>query len=108
MSQKVFGIFPKSGEKMLQDALGQFKGIIAQIKKGVDKVKSKVSANTKKVDKLQDESDKLAGAMTEALTVMANLEAMLSGKVVTVQDNAEEEAVEEDNTEDSSSDESDG
>lgn len=90
MSQGTFG---KSGEKILKNAIGQFKGIILQIREGVRKVALKVTANTKKTKKLEDEtlkktnelkkdSDRMVKAVEEAEIVMANLQAILSGKIL--------------------------
>lgn len=80
MSKRTFG---KSGEKILKDAIGQFKGIIAQINAGAKKVKIRLTANEKKVEKLNDDSVRLATVMSEALIAADNLEAILSKKVLT-------------------------
>jgi len=98
MSTKVLGIIPKSGEQILKDALGQFKGIIAQIKEGVKKVNAKVSKNTAQVEKLQKENDVLVAAVEEAVIVSANLESMLSGKIAMLptEDASQDEATDSD------------
>ena len=108
MSTRVFGIFPKSGEKILKDALGQFKGIIAQINAGVKKVKDKLTVNDKKAKKIADENARLVEAMGEAVLAAENLEAMLSGKIVTVpaDETDTDETVEADEAEETTSDES--
>ena len=106
MSKRIFGIFPKSGEAILKDALGQFKGIIAQINEGVKKVKGKLVKNDKKAAKIAAESVSLAKVMDEAINAATNLEAMLSGQLVMTEeqtDIAEEETVEADETEDTTS-----
>lgn len=99
-------LFSKSGEQMLKDALGQFKGIIAQIKEGVKKVREKVSKNAAELDKLQKENDVLIAAVDEAMMVSANLNRMLSGEIVvlpTVDEASQNEAVDTDETEDTTS-----
>ena len=82
MSNKSLGFLPKSGEQMLKDALGQFKGIIAQIQTGVKKVQSKVLKNAVEFERLQNENISLTKAVDEALIVSENLEKMLSGEIV--------------------------
>lgn len=95
MSKKILGVFPKSGAAMLKDAIGQFKGIVAQIKEGVKKVEAKVSKNISKsekmvketavkVEKIATENDVLIAAVEEAIVVADNLESMLSGKIMTL------------------------
>ena len=105
MSKRTLGILPKSGEKILKDAIGQFKGIIAQIEIGIKKVKSKVEANEKKLTKIQEENVRLVAAVDEAINAQENLEALLSGKIMTLptEDEVVEEAVETDETEDTTS-----
>ena len=91
----------KSGEQMLKDALGQFKGIIAQIKEGVKKVQEKVSKNAVELDRLQKENISLTSAVEEAVIVSANLEKMLSGEIAVLP--TVDEAVDTDETEDTTS-----
>lgn len=83
MSKKTLGFIPKSGEKMLKDAIGQFKGIISQIEEGVKKVTAKVTANEKKAAKIKVENERLVAAVSEASQASENLKAMLSGKIMT-------------------------
>jgi len=115
MSSRTLGVFPKSGEQMLKDAIGQFKGIITQIGNGIKKVAAKMSDNTKesdklqletkkKTDKLQVENERMVAAVAEAEIVMANLQAILSGKLVILP--TTEESVDEDKPEDTTSEES--
>lgn len=109
MSTRMFGIFPKSGEKILKEALGQFKGIIAQINVGVKKVKSKITANEKRAKKIEAENINLSKAAAEAMLAAENLEALLLGRVVTVPADGEadaDETVETDKTEGATSEES--
>ena len=82
MSNKSFGFLSKSGEQMLKDALGQFKGIIAKIQEGVKKVQFKVAKNAIEFERLQNENTSLTKAADEALIVSENLEKMLSGEIV--------------------------
>ena len=118
MSSRVLGIFPKSGKRMLEDAIGQFKGIISQIKDGIKKVQVEVAQNAKKAftieseaakkaSKLNEDSQKLTTAMNEASVVLSNLEAMLRGTITTIQvsNSAEEETI-EDKSGDTTSEES--
>ncbi len=99
MSQRILGVGPKkSGEKMLKDAIGQFKGIISQIQAGATKVKVKLTANAKKVTKIQNENIRLETVMSEALLAAGNLEAILSKKVLTEEVPAEDDTVESDKT----------
>jgi uncharacterized phage infection (PIP) family protein YhgE len=107
MSSRKLGLIPKSGEQMLKDALGQFKGIIAQIKEGVKKVQAKVSKNTSELVRLEKENTTLTQAVEEAVVVSANLEKMLSGEIVvlpSVEEASQNEAVDTDKTEDTTSD----
>ena len=80
--KRIMGIFPKSGEELLKDALGQFKGIIAQINEGIKKVKTKVAKNDKKAAKIIVENERLSVAVVEAQNAATNLEALLSGQLV--------------------------
>lgn len=80
MSQRTLG---KSGEKILKDAIKQFRAIITQINEGAKKVRAKLSINDKKVAKIQDENTRLELVMSEALIAADNLEAILSKKVLT-------------------------
>jgi len=105
MSKRILGVVPKSGEKMLKDAIGQFKGIISQIEEGIKKVTAKVTANDKKASKIAAENARLLVAVTEGTQAAENLKAMLSGKIMTLP-MEDEVAVEADNTEDTPSDES--
>jgi hypothetical protein len=82
MSKKTLGFIPKSGEKMLKDAIGQFKGIISQIEEGSKKVIVKTVANAKKIAKLEAENTRQEAAVAEARIVQANLKAMITGKIV--------------------------
>lgn len=82
MSKRTFGILPKSGEKILKEAIGQFKGIISQIEEGIKKVTAKVTANEKKAEKIRVENKKLVAAVAEAANAQQNLQAILSGKLM--------------------------
>lgn len=106
MSSRVLGVIPKSGEKMLKDALGQFKGIISQIKEGVKKVQAKVAKNTTQMDNIKKQNDVLVSAVDEAVIVAANLESMLSGKIsmLPVEDDTVTKTVDTDKSEGTTSD----
>jgi len=116
MSKRILGVVPKSGEKMLKDAIGQFRGIISQIQEGIKKVKVKVAANDKKAAKIAAENERLLAAVVEGTQAAENLEALLNGKIMTLPTedevvaedttDATDEAVEADETEETPSDES--
>ena len=103
MSKRILGIVPKSGERLVKEAIGQFKGIIAQLEEGIKKVAEKVTANDKKVAKIQAESERLLAASKEAAIAKENLQAILSGKIVAIpteDEIIEEEIIEEETAED--------
>jgi len=83
MSKKTLGFLPKSGEAMLKDAIGQFKGIISQIEEGIKKVTAKVTANEKKAEKIRVENLKLVAVVEQASNAQKNLQAILSDKIMT-------------------------
>ena len=107
ISKRILGVVPKSGEKMPKDAIGQFKGIISQIQAGAKKVRVKLTANEKKVEKINIETARLTEVMSEALVAADNLEAILSKKVLTedIPTDKDAETVEDDKAEENTSDE---
>ena len=102
------GIFPKSGEQILKDALSQFRNIIIQIGEGIRKVEIKRTNNTKestkvqkktevkvaelqkkadaKVNQLAKENETLEAVLAQASTAAENLKAILNDKIVIVPD----------------------
>jgi len=96
MSKRILGVVPKSGEAMLKDAIGQFKGIISQIEEGVKKVTAKVTKNKERAAKIEAENARLVTAIAEAENAQKNLQAILNGTIMTLP--TEDEAAEADET----------
>ena len=113
------GIFPKSGEQILKDTLGQFKNIIIQLGEGIKKVRSQQTKNTKettevqkktevkvlklqkkadvKVNELQKKNVALAAVLGQAEIAAKNIEAILNDEIAIVPDaiNSEDTSSEE-------------